>query len=126
MKVGDEGRDGTEIDIFEKFWLDGRVQHALHWDGYADDHKYESKFVNLPGIMQGWHTFGLHWSPDEYVFDIDGRVTWRTNAGGVSQHGEYIKLSDEVGKGAGKIRRAQLPDRFRVAFVRVYDLVESE
>ena len=27
-KVGNEGRDGTEIDIMEKPWLDDRVQHA--------------------------------------------------------------------------------------------------
>jgi len=34
-KVGDEGRDGTEIDVMEKPWLDDRVQHTLHWDGYG-------------------------------------------------------------------------------------------
>ena len=27
-KVGDGGRDGTEIDIMEKPWLDDRVQHT--------------------------------------------------------------------------------------------------
>ena len=32
--VGDAGRDGTEIDIMEKPWLDDRIQCALHWDGY--------------------------------------------------------------------------------------------
>jgi len=34
-KVGDDGRDGTEIDIMEKPWLDARVQHTFHWDGYG-------------------------------------------------------------------------------------------
>ncbi len=34
-KVGDGGRDGTEIDIYEKPWLDDHVQQTLHWDGYG-------------------------------------------------------------------------------------------
>lgn len=51
-KVGDGGRDGTEIDIMEKPWLDDRVQH----------------------------TFALLWTPDEYVFYVDGKKTWRSKA----------------------------------------------
>ena len=38
-KVGDEGRDGTEIDIVEIPWRDGKVTFNLHWDGYGKDHK---------------------------------------------------------------------------------------
>ncbi len=34
-KVGDEGRDGTEIDIMKKPWLDDRLNYAVHWDGKA-------------------------------------------------------------------------------------------
>ncbi len=41
--------------------------------------------------MAGWHTFGLWWKPDEYVFFVDGEETWRTNAGGVSQVPEFMK-----------------------------------
>jgi beta-glucanase (GH16 family) len=122
-RVGDEGRDGTEIDIFEKPWLDERVQQTLHWDGYGRHHKSQGKVVKAPGVMNGWHTFGLWWKPTEYVFYIDGKETWRTSAGGVSQVPEYIKLSDEVGKWAGDIHQAKLPDAFLVDYVRVYDLV---
>jgi len=125
-RVGDEGRDGTEIDIFEKFSLDDRVQHTLHWDGYKKDHKTEGKVVNVPGVMEGWHTFSLLWLPDEYVFYVDGKETWRTKAGGVCQVPLYIKLSDEVGKWGGDIGKATLPDQFLVDYVRVYDLVEKK
>lgn len=124
-KVGDDGRDGTEIDIYEKPWLDGRVQHALHWDGYGEHHKSEGKVSKVPGIMEGWHTFALSWQPDEYVFYIDGQETWRTAAGGVCQVPLYIKLSDEIGRWAGDIADAQLPDAFLVDYVRVYDLVDA-
>ncbi len=120
------GRDGTEIDIIEKPWLDDRAQHALHWDGYGAEHKSEGKVIEIPGIMEGFHTFSLWWTPEEYRFYVDGRETWRTSAGGVCQVPLYIKLSDEIGDWAGTIRREQLPDEFLVDYVRVYQLVEAD
>jgi len=36
---GRRGRDGTEIDIVEIPWRDGKVTFNLHWDGYGKDHK---------------------------------------------------------------------------------------
>jgi len=122
-KIGDEGRDGTEIDIYEKPWLDDRVNYALHWDGYGKEHKSEGKVVSVPGVLDGYHTFALWWQPDEYVFYVDGKEMWRTNAGGVCQVPLYIKLSDEIGDWAGKIADAQLPDAFLVNYVREYDVV---
>jgi hypothetical protein len=125
-KVGDGGRDGTEIDIYEKPWLDDRVNMALHWDGYGKEHKSEGRQVRVPGIMEGFHTYALWWSPEEYVFSIDGKELWRTKAGGVCQVPLYIKLSDEIGTWAGDIKKANLPDAFVVDYVRVYDLVEKK
>jgi beta-glucanase (GH16 family) len=124
MHVGDQGRDGTEIDIMEKPWLDDRVQHTLHWDGYGKDHRSEGHVSENPGVMDGFHTFGLLWTPTEYVFYVDGRETWRTSAGGVCQVPLYMKLSNEIGDWAGDIKQAKLPDEFLVDYVRVYDLVD--
>jgi len=70
--------------------------------------------------MEGFHTFGLNWTRDEYVFYVDGKETWRTNAGGVCQVPLYIKLSDEVGEWGGDIATAELPDEFLVDYVRVW------
>ena len=125
-KVGNDGRDGTEIDIMEKPWLNEKVQHALHWDGYGEHHRSKGHVARAPGVMEGYHDFGLWWSEDEYVFYVDGKETWRTNAGGVCQVPLYIKLSDEIGKWAGDIKTATLPDEFFVDYVRVYDLVDAE
>ena len=86
----------------------------------------KDKVVKVPGVMEGWHTFGLLWLPDEYVFYVDGKETWRSKAGGVCQVPLYIMLSDEIGKWAGDITKAKLPDRFLVDYVRVYDLVDAE
>ena len=124
-KFGKEGRDGAEIDIMEKPYLNERVAHNVHWDGYGKDHKSDGKKVSVPGVMEGFHTFGLWWKPDEYVFYVDGKETWRTKKG-VCQVPEYLLLSDEIGKWGGDIKKAKLPDQFLVDYVRVYDLVEPK
>lgn len=117
---------GTEIDVMEKAWLTEKVNHALHWDGYGAHHKSEAREVERPGLNEGFHTFALEWTPEEYVFYIDGCETWRTNAGGPSQALSYAKLTDEIGPWAGDIAEAALPDYFLVDYVRVYDLAPSE
>lgn len=123
--IGNGGVDGAEIDIMEKPWLDGRVNHAIHWDGYGTEHQSEGKVADVAGLMDGYHTYALWWSPTDYVFYIDGHETWRTRAGGICQEPLYIKLSDEIGTWGGDIGAANLPDRFLVDYVRVYDLVDA-
>lgn len=61
------------------------------------------------------------WLPTEYVFYVDGKEVWRSDAGGVSQVPEFLKLTNEIGMWAGDIKSAQLPDYFEVDYVRVYD-----
>ncbi len=126
-KVGNEGRDGTEIDIMEKPWREDRITQNLHWDGYGAAHKDAGgKITQVPGVSKGFHTFALHWTPEEYVFYVDGNETWRTRAGGVSQVGEFIKLAEEIGDWGGDITKAKLPDYFTVDYVRVYETVEKD
>jgi beta-glucanase (GH16 family) len=122
-KVGDEGRDGTEIDIVEIPWRDGTITMNLHWDGYGEHHKNAGGHkVTLPELTKGFHTYGLLWTPKEYVFFVDGKEVWCTSAGGVSQKPEYLKLTEEIGKWGGDIRQAELPDYFTVDYVRVYEM----
>ncbi|MCO5053754.1 MAG: glycoside hydrolase family 16 protein [Verrucomicrobiae bacterium] len=120
-QVGDGGRDGTEIDIVEMPWRDGRLTCNLHWDGYGKDHKSAGHKFSLPETTTGFHTYGLLWLPTEYVFYVDGKEVWRSDAGGVSQVPEFLKLTNEIGTWAGDIKSAQLPDYFEVDYVRVYD-----
>jgi len=119
-EIGNPEASGTEIDIFEylnKFG-DG-VVHNIHWDGYQEHHKSDGGRASIPGLSQGWHTFGLLWTDQEYVFYVDGKETWRSDKA-VSKRSEYIILSLEVGKWAGDIAKAELPDSFTVDYVRVY------
>jgi beta-glucanase (GH16 family) len=120
-----DGRDGTEIDVMEKPWLDDRVAHNLHWAGYGKDHKTAGKISKVPGILEGFHTFGVLWLPDQYVFYIDGKETWRSTAGGICKAPLHIRVSDEIGPWGGDIKKAKLPDSCLVDYVRVYDLTPA-
>ncbi|HPC96254.1 MAG TPA: alpha-L-fucosidase [Sedimentisphaerales bacterium] len=122
-KIGDGGRDGTEIDIMEKPWREDRTTQNLHWDGYGKEHQHVGTTFTVPGMSEGFHTFGLYWTPQEYVFYVNGQETWRTRGGGVSQVPEYAKLTEEIGEWGGDIAQARLPDHFVVDYVRVYDVV---
>lgn len=123
--VTDEGRNGTEIDVIEKFRTDDPVQHTLHWDGYGEEHQVAKRTFDWPGIREGFHIHSVLWTPDEYIFYIDGQETWRTNAGGVSQVPAFLKLTLEFSEGwNGKISEATLPDSFVVDWVRVYEAVD--
>jgi beta-glucanase (GH16 family) len=121
-KVGNDGRDGTEIDIVEIPWRNGKVTMNLHWDGYGKDHKSAGTNLTVQALTEGFHTYGLLWTPREYVFYVDEREVWRTAAGGVSQVPEFLKLTEEIGQWGGDIRKAGLPDFFEVDYVRVYEM----
>lgn len=123
-KVGDEGRDGTEIDIVEIPWRDGRVVMNLHWDGYGEHHKHAGTKLTIPELTEGFHDYGLLWTENEYVFYVDGREAWRSQAGGVSKVPEYVLLTEEVGRWGGDITTAELPDYTEVDYVRVYEPCE--
>ena len=122
---GNPAQAGTEIDIFEYLRKKGdTVQHTLHWNGYGIDHRSAAATPRLPGLSKGRHAFGLLWTAHEYVFYVDGKETWRT-VKAVSQRSEYMILSLEVGKWAGDITSATLPDSLVVDYVRVYQKTGS-
>jgi beta-glucanase (GH16 family) len=123
--VGSDGRNGTEIDIYEKFWPNDEVQHTLYWDSNGRDEKSRLHTATVPGIREGWHTFAVWWKFDAYVFYVDSRETWRINPGAICQVPEYIKLSDETNTWCKDITKAKLPDEFLVDYVRVYDVTDK-
>jgi beta-glucanase (GH16 family) len=114
----------------EKPGLSEVVNHAIHWDGYARDHKSEGVRSVNPGITNGWHTFSLLWTEDRYVFYVDDYEVWRTQAGGVCQVPAELRLTDEAsakeGNWGGSVLAASLPDAWYVDYVRVFDLVDEK
>ena len=119
--------NGPEIDIYEKFWPNDEVQHTIFWAPEGSTQlQTQLKTPTIPGIREGWHTFALWWKPDEYVFYVDGKETWRVNPGNICHKPMYIKLSDETNTWCKDINKAQLPDHFTVDYVRVYDLTDPK
>ena len=127
----DAGVIGTEIDIVESIFNDRKEYNAaLHWDGYGDQHKGTgSGGTNHPVDIYDdeFHTFALDWSPNEYIFYVDGIEFWRCdggpkyNSGGVNQNPNYIKLSVEGAEWAGTLPSAFTEDAMLVDYVRVYN-----
>lgn len=102
-KIGNSGEDGTEIDVYESAFLNSDVSkmgHALLWDGYGKHGKVADYIGNLEqDLYDGYHTYALKWTPDYYVFYIDGKPTWATSEGGVSKVKEFLRLTVEIDAG---------------------------
>jgi beta-glucanase (GH16 family) len=121
--LDDPGACGAEIDIFECFRPDPpRIGHTIHWNGYKEHHRQlTAGNYDAPELADGFHTFGLLWTADEYVFYVDGRERWRTSQA-VSHVPQHAILSLEVNPRHAKYARS-IPgfnDHFAVDYVRVY------
>lgn len=116
-------KEGVEIDIIE--YLAGtpnRLRINLHWGSYGGPHHESTGHtVKIPGLGEGWHTVGLKWTPHSYTFYVDGELVWRYTGRAISHRTQLLILSDEVTPwGPGEIESAELPDRFLVDYVRLY------
>lgn len=102
-KVGNAGMDGTEIDVFESAFLSSKkskMGHALLWDGYGKDGRVADYIGELEqDLYDGYHTYALKWTPEYYVFYIDGVATWATSDGDVSRVKEFLRLTVEIDAG---------------------------
>lgn len=120
---GTPEQNGAEIDIFEYFpnVKKDHVAHALHWGGYGAQHKVAGPiWVPLKNTKDGFHTFALEWTPESYKTFVDGEKTYEGNSL-ISKIRQYIILSVLVDKAAaGPLDVKDLPDRFVVDYVRVY------
>ncbi|MDR2687298.1 MAG: glycoside hydrolase family 16 protein [Oscillospiraceae bacterium] len=138
LNAASSGRGGTEIDVFEApFYrrrlplLKNMVTTNLHYGGYFNKTwrmKNIGKFrVNDP--YDTFHTYGLEWNENEYVFYIDGVEAGRSSFGGVCQNEVFLHLSvEKETRGlqrlgwAGDIHRNKPGDMmdFVVDYVRAY------
>jgi beta-glucanase (GH16 family) len=120
---GTPEKNGAEIDVFEYFphaRVDA-VSHSLHHGGYGATHGLLGPFYTiLQAPRDGFHTYGLEWTPTEYVIYVDGQESVRGNTL-ISKVPEFLILSMEgLAQTAGPIDRRKLPDAFVVDYVRVY------
>ncbi|MDR1928407.1 MAG: glycoside hydrolase family 16 protein, partial [Oscillospiraceae bacterium] len=69
----------------------------IHWDGYDTFYGSTGKVTDTGiNLYEGWHTYALLWTPERYTFFVDGRATWSSNGGGISQVPAFLRLTVEV------------------------------
>jgi hypothetical protein len=129
----DSGKGGTEIDVIE--WFGEGVKNGglasfiymLTPDGLEQvGGMLEDPDQYLTGKDDSWfedyHVFSVEWTPEEYIFRIDGQETWRTSEG-ISHQPEYPILSllssdyelDNLGK------ESHLPQTMRVDWLKFWE-----
>lgn len=112
--------NGAEVDIFEYHQkTPDLVHHNIHWNGYGEEHKIMGTKKSAHNIDKGFHTFGLLWTPDRYIFYYDGQKSWETSKA-VSHRKEYIILSTELTGFGGDPEKGNYPDQVVFDYVRVY------
>jgi beta-glucanase (GH16 family) len=102
--LGDPGRSGTEIDIGEYFGggypRGGLASYVYHYDKRGTNIKDGDVLPQAVGAVGGspdafwkkFHVYSVQWSPQGYVFRIDGHVTFVTRKA-VSARPQYLVLS---------------------------------
>lgn len=101
-KVGHQGKDGSEIDVYESSFMRAnptKTGQAIHYDAY--DAPFYRSNGNVTDVQKNLydgmpHTYALKWTPTEYVMYVDGEAVWASNDGGVSKTPEYLRLTVEI------------------------------
>lgn len=123
----DDVWSGVESDIMECFTV-GRATTGNIMGGYGARFRQEGRVrYELRDTPDGYHTFGMLWTPEEYIFYCDGEEVSRANET-VSQVPQFILLTTEVhGWRSSKPRAVGengfVDDYFVCDYVRVFDEV---
>ena len=143
----DPAYGGTEVDIMESWKLHGKgpdrglMVAGVIAGGYGSDGQgFEHFQWRHPDAAEGWHVYGLNWTPHGYEFYCDGKKVGEQNWP-VSHVDEFLLVSTEPagyrslgadgglsaqnrvwGKPSGALPAAvEAGDDFEVDYVRVYD-----
>ncbi|HVV72281.1 MAG TPA: glycoside hydrolase family 16 protein [Verrucomicrobiae bacterium] len=120
-KGEDPGKFGAEIDIMECFKKLGPdiVSHNVHWAYGPHQQSTHGMQSYLKGVSEGFHNFAVEWTPEKYVFFVDGYKYYEVTKG-ISHIPEYLILSMEIPSDPKDIKNTVLPDVFTVDWVKVY------
>jgi len=112
---------GAEIDIMEFFKKLGPdiVSHNVHWAYGPHQQSTHGMQSYLKGVSEGFHLFAVEWTPEKYVFFVDGYRFYEVTTG-ISRIEEYLILSMEIPKEPQEIKDTVFPDVFVVDYVKVY------
>lgn len=118
-----------ELYIFE---YDGaKPDSAFHNYNYVDEdgnlRSPPQQEVQLAGLSEGFHTFGLRWTPSELMFYVDGQPSWRIIGEDLPDEDMYLVLNLAMGGLWTGAPDGTTPDPavLEVDYIRVYQLPEQ-
>jgi beta-glucanase (GH16 family) len=125
MQTSSTQDGGMEVDILESLgiWGADKVQHAVHWNGYVQEHRIAgSGKVDVSPTDDGYHTYGMNWQPGRIDFYIDGvKSAWSFVDDRVGSVASYVLLSHQLGGwDNNSIVDNLLPASMLVDYVRVW------
>ncbi len=142
---------GVECDILENYRQisDKKLICGCGWGGYGMDRHWYGHFeYDFEETADGWHYYGVDWTPEGYTFYADGKLVGSQLAPkcAVSNVEQFLLISTEChgyhreftrrgedgegNNGSGRWGKPvpelfdAVPDCFEIDFVRVYDAVE--
>lgn len=120
----DPAWSGIESDIME-YQKTGELTSGNIMGGYGAQFRAEGRvYYSFEETEDGFHRFGLLWTPEEYVFYLDGKVISRANKD-ISRVPQFILLTTEVHgwrkNNPKKVNDQFVDDAFIVDYVRVFD-----
>ncbi|WP_434615231.1 glycoside hydrolase family 16 protein [Tabrizicola sp. M-4] len=67
-----------EIDIMEVLGHDpSLLELHFHYRNSAGEKRSAGYAVRTTNLSQGWHTYGVDWSPEHIIWYLDGQEVWR-------------------------------------------------
>lgn len=123
---------GMEFDIMEHLtrWGPNRYNIAMHYDGYAKDHKQlGSERIYIQPDKDGFITCGLLWTPGSAIYYCNGREVLRWEDPRISDVPAMLMFTLPMGGWDNNgLDDAKLPADFIIDYVRVWqrqDLVSE-
>lgn len=115
---------GIESDIMEHFKPD-ECSTGNIMGGYGSQFREEGRVrYKITPTADGYHRFGMDWSPERYIFYCDGKEVTRAEKD-VSHVPEFILLTTEIygyrSRTQKKIEGEFTDDAFIADYVRVFD-----
>ncbi len=128
QKTGGPKKGGAEIDVMEYFGDDhpegGLTSFTYFLDKSGDKQTVGGWLPDVEDYGDDWaskyHVFSVEWTPEEYVFRIDGQVTQRLE-GETSGRPEFLILSLLSSDYELPRFNGELPEQMEVDWARVWE-----
>jgi beta-glucanase (GH16 family) len=83
--------DTGELDIMENVGDASWTNVALHGPGYSGNTPLVARrSFPAPADATGWHVYAVEWTPDGFVFSVDGDAFYRPSRADVERHGRWV------------------------------------